>query len=530
MTEAAGMEPTDAEQQRQNAERYAAYKDAAQELSLAIGLGLVPVLGQAVDIYDTLESIWRLRASQKPDATEDAKFDLILAIVGWIPGPGDGVKKSLRLVNHNPQRFAPVMFDLLREVLNLCNIKTSPEALLDEIFNAGKLRAQIGEIRKSIEDSSLFRELSAENQSTVKHYLQTIEMSMPAWVGIVQKRLTKWKAVQPNSSARSNRREKKPTDKPGTLDPQTAKDGKSRPVQGQTNSAIHATLAAESLPMGHTLFGVSGEHIADYYCYTHYGWGKDWNGHDRGDNGEWKSKPDKHTPGKLSNHTALFRLGTTPNDQGIDSVWRVPTGNTHNHGKPYAIVEAKAGKKMDAPSIVKGKKPSITGKLGVTGRPKLEDLLEPPTGDEAASGKPQAKGKPGKKPKATGATSKSKTNDTGKPRRDGTLILVQMSHEWIEKNIKNKNTVPPDVLAHIKKKRKAVYSRHVFNIPRYLSSGKQHAEAYAKGTSGQASTHTDHDIDEDHRHDEDDVKRAVNVKKTNLRKKYPNMKSLEAEK
>ena len=103
-------------------------------------------------------------------------------------------------------------------------------------------------------------------------------------------------------------------------------------------------------------------------------------------------------------------------------------------------------------------------------------------------------------------------------------ILVQMSREWIDKNLRAAvGRVAPDI-------RKKGYSRHLLDIPRYVPSGKQHAEAYEKGNSRQASTHTDHDVPKDHRHDEDDVKRAVNIKKTNLRKKFPNMKSLEAEK
>ncbi|KPY88673.1 hypothetical protein ALO36_04251, partial [Pseudomonas syringae pv. tomato] len=49
------------------------------------------------------------------------------AVIGWIPGPDDGLKKSLRIVNKDPERYAPVLFDLLRFVLQECGIKTSPE-------------------------------------------------------------------------------------------------------------------------------------------------------------------------------------------------------------------------------------------------------------------------------------------------------------------------------------------------------------------------------------------------------------------
>ena len=531
-TETNAAQPPETELQRQEAERRTAYQDAALELGTAISLGLLPILGQAIDIYDTLESIWRLNARDKPNDKEDAKFDLILAIIGWIPGPGDGVKKSLRLVNKNPQRFAPIMFDLLREVLEKCNIKASPEALLDEIFNAGKLRAQLGEIRNSIEGSSFFEELSADNQRRARYTLGQIERELPAWVGIVQKRLTKWKAVQPNSSARRSHREKKTLEKPGAKG-EVAKDGKGHPVQGQTNSEIHGQLATEPLPMVNKLYGISGEHIADYYCYTHYGWGTGWVGHDMGNSGEWKNKPGKNSPGKLSNKTNLYHLTTEANDKGIDAVWRVPSGNAHNRGKPYAIVEAKADANIVTPNFYKngnpkGKKPSITGKLGVTGVPKLEELLvtDPPGLDDApvADKKQEKVSKVGKQKKGKVAAPKTASAPVKeKPPSKPPKIMVQMSYEWIAINLQKE-------VGPLKRDVEKNYSRHLIHAPRYLPSAEQHAQAYEQGTAASASTHTDHDVRKENRHNENDVKRAVNTKKANLRKKYGNLDSLKAEK
>ncbi|RMT29141.1 hypothetical protein ALP49_01585, partial [Pseudomonas syringae pv. solidagae] len=77
-----------------------------------------------------------------------------MAIIGWIPGPGDGLKKSLRIVNKDPERYAPVLFDLLRFVLQECGIRTSPEALLEQVFNAGKLTADVDEIITGVKGSS----------------------------------------------------------------------------------------------------------------------------------------------------------------------------------------------------------------------------------------------------------------------------------------------------------------------------------------------------------------------------------------
>jgi len=538
---------TEAELKRQEAQRHADYVAAAKELGLSIGLGLLPFLGQAIDIYDTLESIWRLNSSHKPDEKEAAQFDLILALIGWIPGPGDGVKKSLRLVNKNPQRFAPILFDLLREVLEICKVKTSPEALLDEIFNASKLKAQMIEIRKSIEQSSLFKELSQEQQDKAHRYLQLAEANLPPWVGIVQKRLAHWKKLQPNSSARPTLREKKTVEKPAAKDAQIAQNGKGHPVQGQTNSAIHAQLATEPLPMGNNLYGISGEHIADYYSYTHYGWGTGWEAHDKGNSGAWKATPSKTTPGKLSNKTMLYHLTTKANDQGIDATWRVPTGNAHNKGKPYAIVEAKADANLATPNFFKsgnpkGKKPSITAKLGVTGVPKLEEMLLPPTGDEDVKGvdKKTAKQKGDnarssrrstRQPKhrsESGVTETKKKDKNAKSQQPE--ILVQMSHEWIVKNISKSLSGHPTIAIEILEQGKKIYSCHLIYAPRHLASARQHAEAYEQGSYTKASTHTNHDVPPEYRHNDHDIKVAVNTKKANLRKKHGNLKTLEAEK
>lgn len=101
-----------------------AYKDAAIEVAKGIAMGAVPILGQAIDAYDTIESCIVLYNAETPDAKEQAEFDLVLALIGWIPGPGDGVKRSFRLVNREPERYAPVLFDLCD--LSCPNVESRP--------------------------------------------------------------------------------------------------------------------------------------------------------------------------------------------------------------------------------------------------------------------------------------------------------------------------------------------------------------------------------------------------------------------
>jgi hypothetical protein len=186
----------------------------------------VPFLGQAIDAYDTVESCLTLYRSETPDAKEDAEFDLVLALVGWIPGPGDGVKKSLRLVNRDPQRFAPVLFDLLRFILSECGIKTSPEMLLEQMFDAAALGSEIDEVMTGVKSSSTFKALPNWTKIAVTTVLADARDNMPRMMGVVEKRLLKWKKVQRNSSAAPNGSERPATvKKPGGRDAQVGTEG-----------------------------------------------------------------------------------------------------------------------------------------------------------------------------------------------------------------------------------------------------------------------------------------------------------------
>lgn len=508
-----------------------AYIDAAEELGKSIAIGLVPFLGQAIDIYDTLESAWRIIGADSNEAKEDAKFDMVLALIGWIPGPGDGVKKSLRLVNKEPKRFAPILFDLLRKVLELCGVETSPETLLAELFNAGKLQAQLAEVESAIESSELYESISPENRERLKFIFRMVRTQMPAMVGIVERRLLKWKAVQTNSSARAQPRGKITTDKPAKKDGTVATHGRARPEPATANASLKSVVAAEVTKLASDIAGVLGEHITDYHCAEVLGWGDQWQGHDKGSAGNWAgATPGKNTEGKLSNKTYLFQLGLETNGQGIDAVWRA---NSNNNGKPYAIVEAKSEidllKKM--PAFLKKdpsskRKPAIAGKLGVNGIPKAVELLEPYDGADA-TGKPMGGGKPAGKPSTT-SKSKPKTKPAeSKQRRDNSQIFVQMSHEWIEKNIAG--AVDFSIAKDIKREGKLVYSRHIFYVAMWTESAREHASAVVNGTTATSATHTNHKLQSNLHYQEGNVKDAVNQRKTALRKKYGNLPSLQAE-
>ncbi|MDT3312889.1 hypothetical protein QZR14_16155 [Pseudomonas sp. rhizo66] len=509
-----------------NDDRTGAYQEAAIELGKGIAMGAVPFLGQAIDVYDTIESAVLLYKSDTPGAKEDAQFDLLLAVIGWIPGAGDGLKKSMRIVNRNPQRFAPVLFDLLRFVLQECGIKTSPEELLSRIFNAGKLRAEMDDIISAIRSSSVYKGSPGWVQTAVVTVLATARDNMPAMLGIVEKRLIKWKGMQRNSSAAASgsshpRRGEKPANRDSTVGTQ-GKDGASGTHSNRVESSRVGVQAPSSI-LNEGL-GVSGEHIADYICAVEFGWGKDWDGHDKGADGKWlEGLPSATKKGKLSKggspkaRHVLYKLTDGANGTGIDSVWRADPAN--NQGKTFAIVEAKASRDEDGPKFMRKpnntRTPGISSKLGATGLPDTDTLLEPQDPVQAAPAE-KSRGKRAKTKQPTPSADKKAKPTAAR----STEILVQMSKEWIQKNIGN--AVPLRLVDQVS----ASYSRHLFYAPLFHPKWgpKEHAEARLKNSDEQ--THRNHSA---FHYKDSEVKAFVNKRKKSLAAKYGAQPSLNLE-
>ncbi|MCF5164650.1 hypothetical protein GIW45_11365 [Pseudomonas congelans] len=507
-------------------DRSDAYQEAAVELAKGIALGAVPFLGQAIDAYDTIESSIVLYNAESTGGKEDAQFDLLMAIIGWIPGPGDGLKKSLRIVNKDPERYAPVLFDLLRFVLQECGIRTSPEALLEQVFNAGKLTADVDEIITGVKGSSTFQNLPNWAKTSVVTVLAATRDNMPAIVGIVEKRLVKWKGMQRNSSAASSgSNHPKRAEKPANKDAAVAAQGKEGASSTHSNQ-VEASKVGLQVPSSilNEGLGVSGEHIADYICAVEFGWGKDWDGHDKGADGKWlEGVPSASKMGKLSvggspkARHVLYKLTDGANGTGIDAVWRADPAN--NEGKKFAIVEAKASRNEDAPKFMRKpnntRKPGISSKLGVSGLSDPSELLEPIESEQdGRRGKQPQSFRSGRaKPKAT-------TTSKATPIKDK-LILVQMSTEWILKNILQAVSVRA-----IRRQIVGSFSRHLFYSPLYHQSlsPKQHAAARLNN-----SNETEHNAHSSFHYNESEVKGFVNKRKKALAKKYGNLNTLKVE-
>ncbi|WKW30601.1 hypothetical protein KIH13_16875 [Pseudomonas viridiflava] len=281
-----------------------------------------------------------------------------------------------------------VPFDLLRFVLQECRIKTNTQELRRQVFNAVKLTAELDEIITGVKDSSTFQSLPNWAKNSVVTALAASRDNMPAIIGIVEKQRGEWRGMQRNSDAASSgsshpKRAEKPANKDGAV----AAQGKENASSTRSNQveASKVGLQASSSILNEGL-GVSGEHIADYICAGEFGWGKDWDGHDKGADGSGlEGVPSASKLGKLSKggspeaRHVLYKLTDGANGTGIDAVWRA--NPTTNDGKEFALVEAKVIRDEDGPEFIREpgniRKPGVVSKLGVSGVMDRSEMHEP---------------------------------------------------------------------------------------------------------------------------------------------------------
>nr|WP_241086394.1 hypothetical protein [Pseudomonas viridiflava] len=405
-------------------------------------------------------------------------------------------------------------------------LKTSPEELLKQVFDAGKLRGELEDIITGVKGSSTFQGLPNWAKISVVTVLAASRDNMPAIVGVVEKRLVKWKGMQRNSSAASSgSSHPKRVEKPASKDTTVAAQGKENAGGTHSNQveASRVGLQAPSSILNEGL-GVSGEHIADYICAVEFGWGKDWDGHDKGSDGKWlEGLPSGSKMGKLSKGGSpkgkhiLYKLTDGANGTGIDAVWRANPAN--NGGEKFAIVEAKASRDEDAPKFMRKmnntRKPGVSSKLGVSGLAEPSELIEP---REIPENKSLAN-----KPKKV-STGKNNTNTKkieARPSKAPRRLLVQMSDEWIEENLEKAVST-----YSLQLQVAASYSRHLFYTPLYHGSLSPKEHASARLNNSDESSHQSHKA---FHYGENEVKGFVNKRKKSLAKKYGALDSLKFE-
>ncbi|MEX3984291.1 hypothetical protein AB4Y45_35630 [Paraburkholderia sp. EG287A] len=503
-----------------------AVEDAVEQIGISMAANAFPLFYVAQNVYDTSESVWNVwnaRSATDEMTKIETGIDLVFAVVGWVPVVGAGVKRTFRLVNHRSEIYGPLLFDILRMVLQRAHCPTSPEELVDKLFDASGLKKLLTESREHIEKSWLYREMPPTAQTTFGEALGFVETNLPYWLTqFVERKLMHWKKKQPNSSAEGSVALRKETEKPGKVGVE-AEEGHNRSNSAPSTGVVNAKLAVKDIT--NKITGLLGEHIADYYCYEHMKWGSGWESHDQGALGRWAKKPGAVVPGKLNDGGLLNKLfAPKAHGQGIDGVWRATPAN--NNGKPFAIVEAKSSRVRTAPKNKDGK-PVVVSKLGMATRvvdtvlPRPEELLEPPLDDDGAPSAPsKAGGKKGggkKGPTKTGPASPTTDarsspaggKDEGNASSSGKKI-AQMTDTWVRQCLAGSvgQAMSETILSQ-------GYARHILYVPFYLPSAIQHEEALM---SGKEHDHPNHEVPL--HYTESEVATAAKEKQRRLDQKY----------
>ncbi|WP_234775358.1 hypothetical protein [Paraburkholderia tropica] len=503
-----------------------AVEDAVEQIGISMAANAFPLFYVAQNVYDTSESVWNVwnaRSATDEMTKIETGIDLVFAVVGWVPVVGAGVKRTFRLVNHRSEIYGPLLFDILRMVLQRAHCPTSPEELVDKLFDASGLKKLLTESREHIEKSWLYREMPPTAQTTFGEALGFVEANLPYWLTqFVERKLMHWKKKQPNSSAEGAVALRKETEKPGKVGVE-AEEGhnrsKSAPAAG---GVVNAKLAVKDIT--NKITGLLGEHIADYYCYEHLRWGSGWSAHDNGEVGHWSKSPSLEVLGKLNDKTKLNKLfAVDSRGTGIDGVWRATPVN--NSGKRFAIVETKSSRV--AKQLKSGEKPAVPrlGKATAVAEevlPKPVELIEPADDDGDSTSAPKIPGGkksggrkgPAKKGPATpandgSATTPSSTGSTPASVPAGGKI-VQMSDKWVYQNLPT--AVGRELAETI---RDEGYARHILYVPFYLPSAIEHVAALLEGRE---HDHGNHHISL--HYTEAEVAKAVEEKQARLNKKF----------
>ncbi|RZH35305.1 hypothetical protein [Acinetobacter pittii] len=302
-------------------------KDDVALITQAIAIGFSPA-GVALDVADLARASYNLYQEK----SDDNYFEVILCVIGFIPGPGDGLKAGLRIVNRKPE----ILFELIRFIMTHCKIYGNPEQWLSEIISDTKIRELIRSGKREA--------LNASNKNIgnrwAKYWInQSIEITfnfleacISSLVQLLARKVLHWKTKIPKSSADKRhvgggKGHQNNSAHGTTYDGKTGQNGNGHGNKGKTLSKVDISKVLSNLEVG----GV-GEHMADYWVANKLAIPAV---HDSGQ---------QLTP-KLQRPMTKLHIGI--HDQGIDAIWKSDKKNIGiMNTKSYAIIEAKASLSM----------------------------------------------------------------------------------------------------------------------------------------------------------------------------------------
>lgn len=332
--------------------------------------------GIVLDVADLAKASYDLYQEQ----SDDNYFQVILCVIGFIPGPGpgpgpgDGVKAGFKIVNKKPE----ILFELIRFIMTYCKQYGDPEKWLSEIISDTRIRGLIQSAKKAALHAS---DQNIDNKFAKYWVNQSIELtfdflenSISTLIQLLARKVLHWKTKVPKTSADlritgGGTSHKNPTahnttytskdsgngkdagskkddgknksGKDGKKDDGKGKSGKDSKKDdgktgqngdGQGGKGKSLSKADISSTLKNSDVGGVGEHMADYWATN-----------------ELKI-PVTHDDGKSNNkklQRAMTKLHLGINDQGIDAIFQSDNKNLGiMNTKIYAVIEAKASLSM----------------------------------------------------------------------------------------------------------------------------------------------------------------------------------------
>ena len=419
------------------------------------------------------EATWCLYKEKDPEVRSQAKFQLLMGIISFIPGIGGGFRLALKSLIKKPDFYGPIIFDLSIAIIEETNKRwnynypLNPEGYLRKLIDAPYIRKYLNEIR--IKYVAQLRQYKAARwvglPETVDSVLGGLSNQLediirnvlaPAVLAAINRALHRKNSARPSNVT--------------TKKTNTTNKGSSKPTVTRSRGNLIARIRSKFPNITSAIGGV-GEHIADYYCLENLDWGKDqWDGHDKAQQGTWKKLPSASNLGKLNNNKKLKRNSTINNERGIDGFWRAKLST--NRGKKYAVVEAKAttGVGINSTNFIASKLNVLSGKY---------------------------KNEP----------------------------IVQMDHYWISMRIRQLLVSLDDGtkydfgrIMRIDDYHK-IYTRHIIIVSLLVNPGLEHIEALLNNGSNSGADHSKHSGFLIHKYGEKNINLIISEKKLSLENK-----------
>lgn len=371
--------------------------DSPAQMILAVIIGCIPVVGQAVDIGNTVVSLIKL--SEDPN-NKDAWFDLIFNIVAFVPVVGEGLKivfKQLRakksmasILDAIPSRTLRGNLDQWFKHLDWSVYGKQVQNHINEIItglinalDSWVLKATVGQGRLTQIIQQL-RHLQQVSQRKVEEVMQELQLLHKNALATPYPNTTAHAPILSNRGEQIRNYHSAPNVFTSSGSKQIAQNTQGN--KASVHSKNNTSTQRESKKRSSTELGSGGEHITDYYFVKRM-----------------------HNRNKINFNGVLYEY-YDQGHSGIDHVW-------HHQSLPYKyrVTDSKATNALRHRTLMTPKKVMEMLKMGIDAYLKSNN---------AEFGE---KGHDRKVKRSVGTTN-----------HDG----VQLSHLWISRKIDDAQIIP----------------------------------------------------------------------------------------